>query len=436
MFASIIWTIRRIGIFDTSVRILIILLPFTTLLGVFTRYKLGIPGVTFYKELLILSIILSFFISLRFKKIQIQWGLMDILIGSYIAIMMLVTVFTTGIPGMVYGGRYDFSFLLLFWILWHSWPLLHGTVGYYLKLAIGSIGTMILISALIKFPLSEDILLSFGYGGNPSAWQFSGAPPIFHGIDGANIRRFQGILDGPNTMWAFLLFFIGLFTYYFRGARDWYFFNGGIITILILMIIYTYSRSALLGLGTGIVFVLVWSARFLYKKYQKQTISLILVAIALIGIVFFQYSWRLAAIIGREGSTKGHFERMSVGIARTIDAPLWQWLWSAGPAYRYIQDLGSIPREKIEELDRYYIPESWYIQQYVEWGLIGWTLFVVLMIYIFILLLKKHIFLGSMFLGIGIMNFFLHTFESSAFSLLFFLIIAIIIRPYAQRKNT
>lgn len=50
---------------------------------------------------------------------------------------------------------------------------------------------MLFLSGLLKWPLTEDLLLYFGYGGNPSAWDFGGAPPIFHGVDGANVRRFQ-----------------------------------------------------------------------------------------------------------------------------------------------------------------------------------------------------------------------------------------------------
>lgn len=436
MFASIIWMIRTIGIFDLSVRILIILLPFTTLIWVFTKYKLGISGVTFYKEFLILILAFSLLFFFLTRKIQIKWGMMDVLIWGYILIMILVSLFTTGLPWIIYGWRYDFSFLIIFWILWHSGNLLHGSTALYLKLALISMGTMIFLSALLKYPFSEDLLLYLGYGWNPSAWQFSSAPPIFHGIDGANIRRFQWILDGPNTMGAFLLFFISIFTYYFRSFKDWYFVNGCIIWGLCVMVVYTYSRSALLGLLGAMAFALIWSAPFLYKKYKKQTITILLVWTTLLWLIFFQYSGRLAAIIGREGSTKWHFERMSVGIERTISAPLGQWLGSAGPAYRYIQDLGSIPREKIEEMDRFYIPESWYIQQFIEGGIIGGVLFLLIMLSLFVFLLKKHIILASMFFAVATMNLFLHTFESSAFSLLFFLIIAIIIRPYAERKNT
>ncbi len=82
---------------------------------------------------------------------------------------------------------------------------------------------------LLKWPFSEDILLYFGYSGNPSNWQFGSAVPIFHGVEGANVRRFQGIFDGPNTMGAYLLVYMGIFTYYFRNKKDWYFVIGCVL---------------------------------------------------------------------------------------------------------------------------------------------------------------------------------------------------------------
>jgi len=57
---------------------------------------------------------------------------------------------------------------------------------------------------------------------------------------------------------------------------------------------------------------------------------------------------------------------MQVGIDRVKDHPFGQGLGSAGPGYRYVQDLSEMPRSQIESLDRYYIPESWYIQQFIE----------------------------------------------------------------------
>ena len=183
---------KNTSLFDICFRILLILLPFTTILSVWTREELGIPGFAFYKEALILIMFLSVaWLHIR-GKLAIRWSMLDVLIIAYIVTMIGVSLFTTGIAGIIYGGRYDFAFLLAFWIIYHGAPLLTHPASYYLRVFLISSGLMLFCSALLKWPLSEDLLLAFGYCGNPSNWQAcDGVPPIFHGIDGANVRRFQ-----------------------------------------------------------------------------------------------------------------------------------------------------------------------------------------------------------------------------------------------------
>lgn len=420
-----------ISVFDFCFRILIILLPFTTIFSVWARVKLGIGGFAFYKEWLLLIMFLTLAWEHISKKVKITWWWVDALIFGYIGSMLVISIFTTGTDGIIYGGRYDFSFLLTFWVVYHGFPLLWESVRYYLKIFLISGGTMLLLSGLLKWPLTEDILLHFGYCGNPSNWQTcNGIPPIFHWIDGANVRRFQGLLDGPNTMWAFLILFSGILAYYMRMKREWYFVTWLILIGLFMMLVYTYSRSALLGAIGGIGVAVLWSIRPLYKKYRTQFITMIVLCIGIVWILWIKYGDNAQAILGREGSTKGHYERMITSINRFIDHPMGQWLGSSGPAYRHIMDVDT---SNMEEKDRFYIPESWYIQQFVEGGVIGGILFLTIMIVLFWILVMRSPILWGMFAWIGIMNLFLHTFESSVLSLSLFLLIGLLI---GEKKKT
>ena len=72
-------------------------------------------------------------------------------------------------------------------------------------------------------------------------------PPIFHGVDGANVQRFQGILDGPNSMGAFLIVYSGMLAYYTRQKRDWHFIVGGFLLLFLGLVFLTYGRAALIG---------------------------------------------------------------------------------------------------------------------------------------------------------------------------------------------
>ncbi|MBC7503394.1 O-antigen ligase family protein [Candidatus Gracilibacteria bacterium] len=426
-----------VTIFDFAIRFLLIFLPFSSFVSVFLTYQIGIQGASFIKELALIiaatALVYTYLMSyLGDRRYLLKLTIIDYLIIAYMAIMVSITLTTTGIRGLIYGGRYDFSFLLTFMIAYHGFPLLTRPISYYLRIFLISAGSMLFISGLLKWPLNEEILLYFGYSGNPSAWDFGGAPPIFHGIDGANVRRFQGLLDGPNTMGAFLIVFSGIFAYFVRFRREWYYAIAIVLLGLFVMVFYTYSRSALLAITLSYFIVIVMTIGSLWKFYRVQFISTLLIFTVFTAIVGVLYYDRAAAIVGRSGSTLGHTERMKVGINRTLSHPLGQGLGSAGPAYRYVMDLSDGKSNNTDEIDRFYIPESWYIQQFIEGGYVGGLIFLSIMLVLFLSLLAVHPILGALFAGVGIMNFFLHTFESSVVSLLLFLLIGLLL---AYNKN-
>lgn len=410
-------------------RLLIILLPFTTVISVFTKEKLGIPGVSFYKELLLILMGLSV-VLLHIKRwLRFQWTGFDLLIGFYIVYLVGISLMPggTGISGVIYGGRYDFSFLVAFLIALHGARFLEQKAAYYCKLFLISWGLAICISLLVRFVFSEDALLFLGFSGNPSAWQFGWSVPIFHGVDGASIRRFQGILDGPNTMGAFLLLYIGVGLYYLRYKKEWYFVIGMAVFFFLGLIVLTYSRSALLGFIIATIATIVFSSRYLFVRYPRQVIALGLVFVLFLGAFFVKYGATAATIVSRSGSSKWHIERFLTGLERFKEHPFGQWLGAAGPGYRYVQDIKDLSREEMESLDRYYIPESWYVQQLVEWGVFWAGVFGVLILFLLVTLFRIHPILFGMFGSICVMNLFLHTFESSTISLLLFLILGIIL---------
>lgn len=73
--------------------------------------------------------------------------------------------------------------------------------------------------------------------------------------------------------------------------------------------------------------------------------------------------------------------------------------------------------------EHYYIPESWYIQQLIEGGVIGFFFFVVIFVLLLISLRKYPPMLAAL-AGVLVMNTFLHSFESVHTALVLFLIIA------------
>ena len=422
-------------IFDYSLRFLLVFLPFSSFVSVFLTYQMGIAFAPFIKEIALLIAIISLvwvYVQsyLTDHRYRLRITAIDICIAAYIIVMVAVTLRTTGMTGLIYGGRYDFAFLMVYLIVYHGYPFLRQSFSYYIRLFLFSAAVMVFLSGLLKWPLSEDLLLYFGYSGNPSAWDFGGAPPIFHGIDGANVRRFQWLLDWPNTMGAFLIIFSGVFAYYTRFRKEWHFVIAIVLLWIFGMIFYTYSRSALIGIVIGYLVVILMSMRSLWTLYRMQLVAVVMILILLSGVIWVVFADRAIAIVARAGSTQWHSERMITGIKRTIAHPLGQWLASAGPAYRYTLSPDDKKSKNITELDRYYIPESWYIQQFIEWGYLGWVLFLAIMVLIFWNLILTIPLFAGVFAGVGVMNLFLHTFESSIVSLSLFILVGLSLAYY------
>jgi hypothetical protein len=154
------------SVFDLAIQFLLVFLPFSSFLSVFLTYRLGIPGTSFIKEIALLVAGLALLYSyvqsyLTDKKYIIKLTRIDYLITTYIISMVVVTLFTTGIRGLAFGGRYDFSFLLTFLIAYHGFPLLGRPISYYFRIFLVSSGLMLFFSGLLRWPFHEDLLLYF-----------------------------------------------------------------------------------------------------------------------------------------------------------------------------------------------------------------------------------------------------------------------------------
>ena len=151
-------------------------------------------------------------------------------------------------------------------------------------------------------------------------------------------------------------------------------------------------------------------------------LSWIIIFTILTGSILFVYKEKVENIFLRTSSTTGHFDRMEIWINRFESKPMWSWLAEAGPAYRYIY-----PDKQTKEAEQYYIPESWFIQQLIEWGIIFFTLFLLIFITILLRLYNTSKTLFVWLIAILIMNIFLHIFEATYLSILLFLFIWLLV---------
>lgn len=220
--------------FDRLFRIFLAFLPWSVLFTVFFGSKLGIPGVSFLKEVVLVTLIGLLAWDFFRKKSLPRLDFLDYAIGAYIAYLVGITLVNgLGFASLVYGGRYDFEFLVAFLVARHGSHLLTGTVSQYLRIFLISASLALFVGLLVRFVFHETILLYFGFSPHLSNWSFGGTPPIYHGIDGANVKRFQGIFDGPNPAAYFILVYIGLLVHFFRTKKKYHFLIGLWIIVLL-----------------------------------------------------------------------------------------------------------------------------------------------------------------------------------------------------------
>ncbi|PID87326.1 hypothetical protein CSB07_01990 [Candidatus Gracilibacteria bacterium] len=414
---------KNTNLFTIITKFLVIILPFYVIISLFLTNILHIPMAGFFiKEFALVLLFGSLaFEYIKDKKIP-KFDLLDYLVFSFILYGVIITFANgLGLKSIIFGGRYDFMFLVVMLIFKNSGNYLKISLKKLLELFLYSGFFAILLSSIFKFAIGEKYLLNFGFVNYSGSWIYSGGVPNYHGLEATGIKRFQGIFDGPNPMAYFLIIYSFIFLYMQKNKKEYYVFLS--LAVLFWFLILTYSRSALLGVFSSIGLIFLLDFKRLFKKYKK-TLS-ILVFLALIFSLVFGYIFRdsFKNIILRHGSTSGHFERMEIGLKRFAKKPLGAGLAEAGPAFRSIY-----PDKQTKKDEVYYIPESWYIQILIEGGIIYFLLFLAILLLILKGLFFESKIIFSMFLAILVMNVFLHIFESTYLSILLFIFIGLFLK--------
>ncbi|MCP4522802.1 MAG: O-antigen ligase family protein [Candidatus Gracilibacteria bacterium] len=417
----------KYNLFTYGTLLFVLLMPFYVLIKVFFEHKLGIGffGVLI-KEFMIfllgLCVVYEYIKQRQFPKIDF----LDIFIFLYLIYGIGITLVQgLSLEHIIYGGRYDYMFLGVFLIYKHGAKFLQISTQKVIQFFIYSASISLFFGILIKFLLGETSLMYFGFSDYAGHWTFQGSIPSFHGLENSGIRRFQGILEGPNAMSYFLIVYGALILH--LQKIKFQFHNVIFVFFILWLVLLTYSRSAMLGIGIAGASLFLFHIRYIYRSVKKYILPLLLTLSIVIGSLSFLFQEKIYNVVVRPGSTTGHFERMDVGIQRFIEQPMGSGLATSGPAYRNVY-----PEKTTREDELYYIPESWFIQQLTEGGFIYFSLFLLIFLSILWKLAKKSPIMMGALIAVLVMNIFLHIFESTHMSSAFFLFIALIIY---QKKN-
>ena len=412
---------KHTNLFTFITIFLIIILPFYVFIKVFFEYQLGVSFFwIFIKEFLVvllwLCLVYEFCKAKRWPRLD--W--LDGLILAYFAYGIGITlIHGWWIEALFYGGRYDFMFFVVFLILRHGAGFLQISLSKCVILFVWS-GSISLLLGIIFKVIWEEFLTLFWYNYYVSNWTFQWSVPIYHWVEWSGLRRFQGILDGPNQMAFFLFVYLGAVFYFVKQKFEFH--HGVIWVFLFLGILMTFSRSALLGLLAGIILLLLCKIRVLYSNYKIPILSWVVIVVLILWVLGNIFQKKIESIIIRPWSTQGHIERMEIWIDKFLQQPLWHGLGTSGPAYRNI-----FPGEITKKQEKEFIPESWFVQQLVEGGIIYFVLFCTILITILVRIYSRSPSFFIACIGVWVMNIFLHIFEATYISILLFLFLWLII---------
>ena len=291
---------------------------------------------------------------------------------------------------------------------------------------------------ILTFFLPQQFFTALGYSDLHSLYLPDSPLAAFQQIGGSGLRRVQSTMSGPNQLglWLLLPWTLGLLKV-LKGKQlfQWIAYFGIIDFALFL----TFSRSAWIAACVIIIIAL-------FRGDADATIrKAALWLLGIFGILLIVGGIFAPNIILRIASSSDHLERPFIAIATILEKPLGWGMGLAGPASNRVSDACVyLPRgadaswaadrpnlcvfvgnAQIQPVDRAcecpFLPENWYLQIGVELGILGFVLFVTLIVLILRRVFKTSGELDQIiafgFLGVSIAALFLHAWEDAAVSL-------------------
>jgi len=437
---------------ESLVLVLIAALPFHALLVTVGTKLIAGPGhapltiLVLWKEaLLALILILAFLEWLKKKEYRFAFDDTDVLIVGLVIFSVIVTSLTHGDWKLyLFGFKYDFIPLIAFFALRRvEWT--EAFTRNALRVLLG-IGIVVATYGFITLFLPQTFFNFLGYSDLHSLY-FPDTPiAAFQNIESLGMRRMQSVMSGPNQLGLWLLIpFSVVLVRLLRGRAISYWLLA--ISFIGLAIVLTFSRSA--WIAAAIITIVALKSMQSRKAFRRSLMYLSSIGIGLIVVVLLI---KPDAII-RLSSTRGHIERPIEAVSLMREHTFGLGLGMAGPASNRVSDAcvylkeGDDPswaagvsnlcvfvggeqvqpplpsgelRSAGQPVDQAckcpLLPENWYLQIGIELGLIGFAMFITLILFVMRSLKigknSKEVFLA--FLGISIAALFLHAWEDSA----------------------
>ena len=381
------------------------------------------------------------------KHRKIRLDRLDICILILLGLSVFVTALTHGDWRLyLFGFKYDFVPLIVFLILrrvpWSEW---FSNTAITVIVALGGV---VALYGLATLALPMSFFRALGYSDLHSLYLPGSPLAAFQQVGGAGIRRIQSTFSGPNQLglwlilpWSFCI--VRFFSNWFRvehpllhpGPEDeerrMCGFYGSFLIIIGLAILFTFSRTAWLA-------ALVVAVIFIVKTMPERRVGKHLLRLFGVGVMLLILVTIVApTTVVRLTSSRDHIIKPLIAMNSIAQHQFGQGLGTAGPASNRVSDPcvfleeGSdaswaadrpslcvfVGSNQVQPPGRAcncpYVTENWYLQMGVEMGVIGFAVYLALIIFILLRLASfSTIFLP--FLGISIAGLLLHAWEGSA----------------------
>jgi len=355
--------------------IILLLLPFHAFLTVWAASNFG-HYITFrlWKEVLLALCALGVLFLLAFdQKIRshtitrrLVWLILAYCLLNAAWGLLALNQHDVTLKAMGYGLVINLRFLLFFLVTWSVALRMARLRKNWLWLVMVPAAIVVVFGLLQILVLPHDFLRHFGYGD-------STIPAVETVNHNANYVRIASTLRGANPLGAYLVIPISLMVVMtLRKTRNWFY--GSFLAAAIVVLFFTYSRSALIGTGLSIIVLLILSK--LSRKSQKIATGVIgALALAAIGtIIAFRHDTHFENFVFhtqthsavKTTSDNGHLAAVRNGLKDMSNHPLGRGPGTAGPASYY--NTGHPER----------IAENYYIQVGQEVGFLGLALFLLI----------------------------------------------------------
>lgn len=356
-----------------SIAVILVLLPFHALFTTWIGSNFGhLDLFRIWKELLLVPVTLAA-LWLGWKdKIIHAWfkqSKLFYLIVAYIFLQILLGLVSylrheVNTNALIYALLINTRFLIFFVVCWVVGRNSDWLIRHYRKLILWPAALVIVFGLLQQTVLPADFLRHFGY--RPDTI------PAYQTVDlKSDYVRLQSTLRGANPLGAYLvlittLTFGALLRY--KKQKAWW---GAFMAAAIIVLFFTYSRSAYLGASLSLGALAYWQVKD--TRRRKQLLLVLSMVVILLGytVVALRQNNTVQNTVfhsdetsrSSESSNHARLDALKVGVKSLANEPFGRGSGTAGPAS--FRNSNHLPR----------IAENYYLQVGEEVGIVGLIIF-------------------------------------------------------------